>query len=158
MKIAIIIFSTIIVAFILLNIFSIFKADLNKPVVEEKENIELEQEIQAIEAETFLIETLEEGAGEPSKNGDTLIVHYTGKLLDGTVFDSSLDRGEPFSFVLGEGGVIQGWEEGMLDMKVGEKRRITIPSSMGYGDLGSPPTIPGGAGLEFEVELIEIQK
>lgn len=103
------------------------------------------------------IETVVQGTGEESKNGDVLVVHYTGTLLDGTKFDSSVDRGDPFSFTLGNGNVIQGWEQGMLGMKVGEKRILIIPSDLGYGAAGAPPSIPGGAALKFEVELLEIQ-
>jgi len=101
------------------------------------------------------IEVLQEGTGEPSKNGDELTVHYTGTLEDGTKFDSSVDRGTPFSFTLGAGQVIQGWEQGMLNMKVGEKRRLTIPYSLGYGENGYGP-IPPKATLIFEVELLKI--
>jgi FKBP-type peptidyl-prolyl cis-trans isomerase len=158
LKIATLIILTIIVALILLLVFTTIRGDVNQT----NENIgdtetELQEEIVGIEAEEFKTETIEEGTGEVSKNGDTLVVHYTGRLLDGTVFDSSVERGTPFEFVLGEGMVIQGWEEGMKGMQTGEKRILTIPSSMGYGETGSPPAIPGGAGLEFEVELLEIK-
>lgn len=161
LKTATIVISTIIVAFILLNLFSIVKTDINKPEIQqESEEINdlnfNEQNEMGIEAEEFSIETLQEGSGSESKDGDLLTVHYTGRLLDGTVFDSSVERGDPFVFTLGAGAVIPGWEEGMKGMKVGEKRILTIPSSMGYGEFGSPPQIPGGAGLEFEVELLEI--
>jgi len=157
-----IVLSVVIVAFILLNVFAMFQGDVSQPSVDTNESIvdietELQEEVVGIEADEFNIETIEEGTGEGSKDGDTLVVHYTGRLLDGAVFDSSLDREEPFEFILGEGMVIQGWEEGMKDMKEGEKRILTIPSDMGYGEFGSPPNIPGGAGLEFEVELIEIK-
>jgi FKBP-type peptidyl-prolyl cis-trans isomerase len=154
LKIATIVISTIIIAFILLNLFSIVKTDINKPVVED-ETPEPEVE-NALDVEELLIETLEEGEGVEAKDGDTVLVHYTGQLLDGTVFDSSVEKGEPFSFTLGEGRVIQGWDEGVKGMKVGEKRFLVIPSTMGYGELGSPPTIPASAGLQFEVELLEI--
>ena len=99
---------------------------------------------------------IEEGEGLKVKPGDLVEVHYTGTLEDGTKFDSSLDRGEPFEFIVGVGQVIEGWEQGLPGMKVGGKRKLTIPSSMGYGEMGSPPTIPGNAGLIFEIELIEI--
>lgn len=92
-----------------------------------------------------------------TKVGDKLSMHYTGKLTDGTKFDSSLDRGQPFEFTLGSGQVIQGWERGLKGMCVGEKRRLKIPSSLGYGSSGMPPTIPPSAGLVFEVELLEIK-
>ena len=157
-----VILSIIIVAFILLNVFAIIRGDITQPTVDTDEDMadietELQEEVIGIEADEFNIEITEEGSGEASKEGDTLVVHYTGRLLDGTVFDSSIERGDPFEFVLGQGMVIEGWEEGMKDMQEGEKRILTIPSSMGYGEFGSPPNIPGNAGLEFEVELIEIK-
>ena len=92
-----------------------------------------------------------------SKHGDTLRMHYTGSLLDGTVFDSSLTRGEPFQFRLGMGQVIQGWDQGLSNMCVGEKRRLKIPPHLGYGDRGAGGSIPPGATLIFEVELMGIQ-
>jgi FKBP-type peptidyl-prolyl cis-trans isomerase len=119
------------------------------------ENVE-DSNTDALDAEEFLVEDLVEGAGDEVKAGDTVKVHYTGTLLDGTKFDSSYERGEPFEFTVGQGQVIKGWDEGLLGMKVGGKRKLTIPSSMGYGEAGSPPTIPANAGLVFEVELVEI--
>ncbi|MFA5071944.1 MAG: FKBP-type peptidyl-prolyl cis-trans isomerase, partial [Candidatus Pacearchaeota archaeon] len=101
------------------------------------------------------IEVLQEGTGEVSKTGDALTVNYTGTLTDGTQFDSSIGRA-PFSFTLGQNRVIQGWEQGMLNMKVGEKRRLTIPSSLGYGSSGAGGVIPPNATLIFEVELLKI--
>ncbi|XP_064623677.1 peptidyl-prolyl cis-trans isomerase FKBP2-like [Lineus longissimus] len=92
-----------------------------------------------------------------SKKGDVLKMHYTGKLEDGTEFDSSIPRGEPFVFTLGAGQVIKGWDQGLLNMCEGEKRKLVIPSDLGYGDRGAPPKIPGGATLVFEVELIQIE-
>ena len=104
------------------------------------------------------IETTQEGTGDKvTKAGDTISVHYTGKLEDGTKFDSSVDRGEPFEFKIGAGMVIQGWEQGLLDMKVGEKRILTIPSEMGYGAQGAGGIIPPNATLIFEVELMGIK-
>lgn len=96
------------------------------------------------------------GDGTEAENGKTVSVHYTGTLTDGSKFDSSVDRGRPFSFVLGGGQVIQGWEKGVLGMKVGGKRRLTIPPEMGYGARGFPPVIPGGATLVFEIELLGV--
>ncbi|KAI8644255.1 FK506-binding protein 2B [Parasitella parasitica] len=94
-----------------------------------------------------------------SSNGDTLSMHYTGTLFDtGVKFDSSLDRSQPFVFKLGQGQVIQGWDQGLLNMCIGEKRKLVIPPSMGYGDRGAGGVIPGGATLVFEVELLDIQK
>ena len=95
------------------------------------------------------------GSGEKARQGATAVVHYTGWLLDGTKFDSSLDQGTPFEFVIGTGQVIKGWDQGLLSMCAGERRRLTIPSGLGYGDRGSPPRIPGGATLVFDVELID---
>ncbi len=106
----------------------------------------------------LLIETIKEGSGETvTKKGDTISVHYTGTLLDGTKFDSSVDRGEPFSFTLGAGQVIRGWDEGLLGMKIGEKRKLTIPSEMGYGSRGAGAAIPPNSVLIFETELIGIE-
>jgi FKBP-type peptidyl-prolyl cis-trans isomerase FkpA len=100
---------------------------------------------------------LKPGKGAAAKSGDTVRVHYTGTLLDGTKFDSSLDRGDPFEFTLGKGEVIKGWDEGVVGMKAGGKRKLTIPSEMAYGKRGSPPKIPPDAPLQFEIELIEIR-
>lgn len=104
------------------------------------------------------IEVTQEGTGERTTiAGDTIAVHYTGKLQDGTKFDSSVDRGVPFEFTIGQGMVIQGWEQGLLDMKVGEKRTLTIPADMGYGARGAGGVIPPNATLIFDVELISIK-
>ncbi|MCK5460966.1 FKBP-type peptidyl-prolyl cis-trans isomerase [Candidatus Gracilibacteria bacterium] len=104
------------------------------------------------------IEILKEGTGEEAKKEDNLKMHYTGTLMDGTKFDSSVDRGTPFNFTLGVGQVIAGWDEGIVGMKVGEKRKLTIPYSMAYGEMGYPPVIPAKAILIFDIELIEIVK
>ena len=108
-----------------------------------------------IDFEEFKIETIEQGTGEEAEAGDNVSVHYTGTLKDGTKFDSSYDRGEPYTFVLGIGSVIQGWDQGLVGMKVGEKRRLEIPSELGYGAAGNG-SIPGDAGLIFETELVSI--
>lgn len=102
------------------------------------------------------IETLTPGQGEPIVAGQTAVVHYTGWLTDGTKFDSSVDRGTPFEFVVGAGAVIAGWDQGVIGMKVGEKRKLTIPSDLAYGDAGVGP-IPPKATLVFEVELLTIK-
>ncbi|XP_003745286.1 peptidyl-prolyl cis-trans isomerase FKBP2 [Galendromus occidentalis] len=91
-----------------------------------------------------------------TKAGDVLHMHYTGTLEDGKKFDSSYDRGQPLSFTLGSGQVIRGWDQGLLGMCVGEKRKLVIPPDMAYGSAGVPPTIPPEATLVFEVELIKI--
>jgi peptidylprolyl isomerase len=97
------------------------------------------------------------GTGASPTAGQTVVVHYTGWLQDGTQFDSSVDRGQPFSFVLGKGNVIPGWDEGVATMKVGGKRQLVIPPALGYGESGSGSVIPANATLIFEVELLEIQ-
>merc|ERR1719464_2701278 len=93
-----------------------------------------------------------------SRSGDKLSMHYVGTLRkDDSKFDSSRDRDSPFEFTLGSGQVIKGWDQGLVDMCIGEVRKLTIPSDLGYGDSGSPPKIPGGATLVFEGELLDIQ-
>ena len=98
-----------------------------------------------------------EGSGEQAKSGDLVSVHYSGYLVDGTKFDSSVDRGTPIDFVLGEGRVIKGWDEGIALLKVGSKGKFIIPPDLGYGERGYPPVIPGNSILIFEVELVEIK-
>ncbi|KAG7313028.1 hypothetical protein JYU34_000109 [Plutella xylostella] len=97
-----------------------------------------------------------EGCTVKSKQSDMLTMHYTGTLDDGHKFDSSYDRDQPFTFQIGVGQVIKGWDQGLLDMCVGEKRKLTIPSSLGYGERGAGNVIPPHATLHFDVELINI--
>ena len=97
------------------------------------------------------------GTGPEAKAGQTAVVHYTGWLTGGTKFDSSRDRGQPFSFPLGGGQVIAGWDEGVAGMKVGGRRKLVIPPDLGYGAMGSPPVIPASATLVFDVELIGVE-
>ncbi len=101
------------------------------------------------------IEDLVVGTGREAKKGDVVEVHYTGWLTDGTQFDSSVG-GSPFSFRLGAGEVIEGWDRGVAGMKVGGKRKLTLPPELGYGARGAPPAIPPGATLVFEVELLAV--
>ncbi len=110
------------------------------------------------EIQGMKVEILKEGIGESAKNGDTVTVHYTGTLEDGTKFDSSRDRGTPFSFILGAGQVIKGWDLGVAGMKIGEQRKLTIPSELGYGASGAGNIIPPNATLIFEVELLGINQ
>ncbi len=97
------------------------------------------------------------GSGPSPQKGQTCVVHYHGRLVDGSVFDSSRQRGEPFRFPLGQGSVIKGWDEGVATMKVGGVRRLVVPPALGYGAGGSPPKIPGNATLVFDVELLGIE-
>lgn len=111
----------------------------------------------SFEIQGMKVEILKEGTGEQAKSGDLVTVNYVGALTDGTKFDSSIDRNQPFQFTLGENRVIQGWELGVLGMKAGEKRKLTIPPELGYGAQGAGGgVIPPNATLIFEVELLKI--
>jgi len=103
------------------------------------------------------IEKLAAGKGEQPKQGQTVTVHYTGWFTDGGKFDSSVDRDEPFTFVLGLGQVIAGWDAGVATMRVGDKVKLTIPPELAYGRAGYPGAIPPNATLIFEVELLAIE-
>ena len=106
----------------------------------------------------LVIEELAAGSGAAAAKGDVVRVHYTGWLTDGTKFDSSLDRGPPFAFRLGDGRVIQGWEQGVAGMQVGGKRRLTVPPELAYGDRDvGGGLIPANSTLIFEVELVGIE-
>ncbi len=97
------------------------------------------------------------GTGKEAKTGSVVSVHYTGTLMNGTEFDSSRKTGKPFDFPLGGGQVIKGWDQGVVGMKVGGKRKLVIPSDLAYGESGSPPTIPPNAPLKFDVELLDVK-
>jgi len=103
------------------------------------------------------VEEVQVGTGKEAKSGSSVAVHYTGKLTNGNKFDSSHDRGQPFTFVIGKGMVIKGWDQGIAGMKVGGKRKLTIPPHLAYGDRGFPPVIPAGSTLVFDVELVDVK-
>ena len=107
-------------------------------------------------ASGLMIEELVPGDGATARSGDEVTVHYTGWLTNGRKFDSSLDRRDPFRFALGRGSVIAGWDEGVEGMRVGGKRKLTIPPQLGYGPYGAGGVIPPDATLVFEVELLAV--
>jgi FKBP-type peptidyl-prolyl cis-trans isomerase FkpA len=108
-------------------------------------------------ADALNIEDLREGTGTVAVAGKSVTVHYVGTLTNGSKFDSSRDRGKGFTFQLGAGQVIAGWDQGVAGMKIGGLRKLTIPPHMGYGDRGFPPVIPPASTLVFEVELLEVR-
>lgn len=123
----------------------------------------VKQEVKMITTDSGLkYEVLKEGSSSQTPNkGQNVVVHYTGWLdingEKGNKFDSSVDRGTPFTFIIGVGQVIKGWDEGVASMKIGEKRKLTIPAALGYGSRGAGNAIPPNATLIFEVELLEIK-
>jgi len=136
-----------------------------RPVEPESQVSQVEESINNMNAENnngVQITVVKEGTGEPVKAGDRVAMSYTGKLSDGTVFDSNIDpkfgHAEPFVFTLGSGQVIEGWERGVLGMKVGEKRTLVVSPEYGYGEAGVGGVIPPNATLTFDVELIAVQK
>ena len=119
---------------------------------QDQELLPIPEQINGLKIEEIVV-----GAGTEAKTGNTVSVHYTGTLFNGTKFDSSLDHGEPFSFTIGQGSVIQGWEQGIPGMKVGGKRKLTIPPALAYGDRAVGNAIPANSTLVFEVELLSVQ-
>ena len=113
--------------------------------------------IKNMEKQGVTIDVLKEGMGPEIKSGNTAVVHYTGQLVDGKVFDTSRNKGQPFEFLLGSGFVIKGWDIGVEGMKKGEIRKLTIPPNLAYGASGIPGAIPPNATLIFEVELVSIK-
>ena len=112
---------------------------------------------QSTDSGKLVIEDIKVGEGKEVKSGDTVVMHYSGTLTDGTKFDSSYDRNEPFTTQIGVGQVIKGWDEGVPGMKIGGKRKLTIPSDLGYGASGAGAVIPPNSPLIFDVELLGIK-
>ena len=121
------------------------------------ETLDLKLNNQKMNKQGVEVEVLKEGTGAVAKNGDTVSVHYVGVLENGTKFDSSVDRGTPFEFSLGAGQVIPGWDIGVEGMKIGEVRKLVIPSELAYGPNGAGNIIPPNATLIFEVQLLGIK-
>lgn len=147
---------TLIVGLVVLSVIVVVlaKQEANKPNNEGSQNTIAQNEEESMNQE-LQIEDVEVGDGEEAVAGKEVTVHYTGTFTNGEKFDSSVDRGDPFTFTLGAGQVIEGWDKGVEGMKVGGKRKLTIPPDLGYGpdDYGS---IPGGSTLLFDVELLEV--
>lgn len=123
----------------------------------ESGTVSLQQRNQPTMTDQLTIEDIAVGSGNAVKSGDTVVIHYEGTLPTGEVFDSSYKRGQPFTTAIGVGRVIKGWDEGVVGMKVGGKRRLTIPPDKAYGVEGIPGAIPPNATLIFTLELLEIK-
>jgi FKBP-type peptidyl-prolyl cis-trans isomerase len=149
--------SRLIVVATLLTAGAGWAGDRDKKDKPAKESKEKEKKGKTVTTKSGLqYEDLKVGQGDEAKAGKTVDVHYTGWLTDGKKFDSSVDRGQPFSFRLGGGQVIRGWDEGVAGMKVGGKRKLTIPPELGYGASGAGGVIPPNATLVFDVELLGV--
>ena len=138
-------------------ILVIFAAAALLPVACSGSSNEVDMDSTTTTASGLQYREIEVGTGEAASQGATAFVHYTGWLMDGTKFDSSLDRGQPLDFVIGQGRVIAGWEEGVSTMNVGGKRELIIPPDLAYGARGAGGVIPPDATLKFEVELVELR-
>ena len=148
------------------DIFLSKKSNKNQPLATSTPSATIVATAEPVASSSAKLQTMKDGliiqdevvgTGAEAAAGKTVTVNYVGTLTDGTKFDSSYDRNQPFSFVLGAGQVIPGWDEGVSGMKVGGKRKLTIPPSLGYGAQGVPGAIPGNATLIFEVELLSVQ-
>jgi len=153
------ILAIIALAIITIGFYFVYKNSGSNGQEIETENSNQETELNDNKKQELETEVLKEGSGQEAKNNDMVTVHYAGSLEDGTKFDSSIDRGEPFVFTLGISQVIEGWDLGILGMKIGEKRKLIIPPELGYGETGTPGgPIPPNAVLIFEVELLSIDE
>lgn len=154
-------YSIIILVVVAVGLYFLTKNGQNNQIQEQSMTTEESQNGQSQEGvkdlgKELLMTVVKEGSGEEAKAGDLVSVNYTGTLIDGTVFDSSIGR-EPFEFTLGAGQVIKGWDIGVSGMKVGEVRRLSIPADLAYGDRAIGDLIPANSTLIFEVELLEIK-
>lgn len=127
------------------------------PKAQKEETKPVVTTLTATPSATLKIEDLEKGSGREVKSGDAVVMHYSGTLENGEKFDSSYDRGQPFTTRIGVGQVIKGWDEGVPGMKIGGKRRLTIPPDLAYGNRGAGNKIPPNSTLIFDVELIDIK-
>jgi len=152
-----IIILVIILIVIIVGVYFFTKPDSNKQGAALSQSVNQNNSSTSYDVQGMKIETLKEGTGAEAKVGNTVTVNYTGTLVDGTKFDSSLNPGRtPFQFTLGQNRVIQGWELGVLGMKVGEKRKLTIPPGLGYGAQSVGGIIPANATLIFEIDLLGV--
>lgn len=141
-----------------LTIIAVFvKKPTSTPSVETTQINIPNQTMQSEEPNQLKVEDILQGEGPEATSGANVTVHYTGTLTNGVKFDSSIDRGTPFTFILGAGEVIQGWDLGVAGMKVGGRRKLTIPPELGYGQYGAGDVIPPNATLIFEVELLKVE-
>lgn len=145
------------VGFSSFSLQSCTKCSKDEPNAAQPAAVSTGPEVKTADATELKIETLKPGNGPEAVSGKKVTVHYTGRLTDGSVFDSSEQRGTPFPFTLGTGQVIPGWDKGVLGMKIGERRKLTIPPSMAYGEAGVAKVIPSNATLVFEVELLKVE-
>ena len=152
----IIILAIVLIVIIAVGVYFLiqFKTNLNKNGTQNQN----QQTPASYNIQGMKVEILQQGSGEGAKSGDIVTVNYVGTLQNGTKFDSSIDRGQPFQFTLGKNSVIQGWELGVLGMKKGEKRKLTIPPELAYGSQGAGGIIPPNSTLTFEIELLSINQ
>ena len=144
-RVILIILIILILIVVILGVFYLFSG---KPLGQSSNSM--------FEIQGMKVETLKQGTGNEAKAGDSVTVHYVGTLENGQKFDSSIDRNAPYTFKVGAGRVIRGWDLGVAGMKVGEKRKLTVPPNLAYGAAGFPPIIPQNATLNFEVEMLKI--